>query len=220
MGIWTWGKKNTKVEINDTAVERQFQMLVRNNRVPILTLDEKWHALFPDYKKTPEIKQLERKVNKLLQSQGKYVNKQKELQKLKKKLMNNIISNMEEESGEEEVLRQRKQDKNQRMIQEINDEIQYSEDLLNQIPDELNYANRELLLESLRVWYRRIHENTRQIDELGAWIKSTKEELKLRIIQKQDMEEENQELYKYMHSMLGPSIMEYLDRRQESSDKE
>ena len=71
----------------------EFNSIIKNKKLPILTLDARWHALFPDEKKNVRIKLLEQKVNKLLKTQGKLVNDIKDMKKLKKSLVSDIVKN-------------------------------------------------------------------------------------------------------------------------------
>ena len=60
-----------------------FNSIVKNKKLPILTLDSRWHELFPDEKKTHRIRDLEQKLIKLLKTQGKLVNEIKDMKNLK-----------------------------------------------------------------------------------------------------------------------------------------
>ena len=62
------------------------------------------------------------------------------------------------------------------------------------------------------VCYKELTENTIVIEELDAWINAAREELKNRILAKQDREMRNTELYKYMHNLLGAKVVEIFDK--------
>ena len=64
-------------------------------QLPILTLDERYHVLFPEKDKTDEIRECEKKLNDLLKRQGQINNDLKEVHKIKDKLMQSIIDNVE-----------------------------------------------------------------------------------------------------------------------------
>ena len=137
-----WKKKEENSEYNEV------RRMVRSTRIPILTLDNRWHELFPDYKKTNRIKELERQLNELLKKQGKMTDDRKEMKKLKQKLMEEIISNMSEEGGEIGRFKQKKQEKSQKMILDINDKLEQCEEELDEIPDRIKRVNEELLIVS------------------------------------------------------------------------
>ncbi len=200
-----WKKKEENSEYNEV------RRMVRSTRIPILTLDNKWHELFPDYKKTNRIKELERQLNELLKKQGKMTDDRKEMKKLKQKLMEEIISNMSEEGGEIGRLKQKKQEKSQKMILDINDKLEQYEEELDEIPNKIKRVNEELLIESIRIWHTEMEHNREEIEALNNWILDAREKLKANILRKQDMETQNSAMYSYMHNLLGAKLMEQVD---------
>ena len=50
------------------------------------------------------------------------------------------------------------------------------------------------------------------IEQAEAEITALREQLKNTILHKQDMEMRNTEVYKYMHNLLGPDVVEIFDR--------
>ena len=202
-----WKKKEVPAEDNE------LRRVIRNSNVPILILDSRWHELFPEFRKTNRIKELERVINELLKKQGKISEDRKEMKKLKQRLMEEIISNMSEDGGEVGRLKQKKQEKSQKMILEINQKLEESEEELDSIPGKIKRANEELLLESLRIWKEEMDANSEQIEAIEAWILNAREKLKENILRKQDMETRNTEMYSYMHDLLGARLMEQVDLR-------
>lgn len=188
-----------------------FQEAYKNKNIPILTLDNRWHELFPDFQKTSTIKSLENKVNELLKSQGKMVNDIKEMKKLKSTLINEIVANMESEDSDEGRLKTKKVEKSQKMILDINEKIKLAEDNLVNIPYKIKSTNEELLEESMRLCYERIKHNKEESDRIAQWIAKVRNELKERILIKQDMDMDISTIYTYMHDLLGPEVMEYFD---------
>lgn len=201
-----WRKKEEEPDINESI-----KSMISQCNIPILTLDERWHGLFPDYKKTQKIRDLEKKLNNLVKRQGRLNDDKKEMKKLKHRLMEEIISNMGEGVGSAGALKQKKQDKSQKLIREINVKLAQSEDEVNLIPFKIKQANEELLTESLKIWYRELDSNKEQIQALTEWITDAREKLKVNILRKQDMEMENNSIYSYMHTLLGAGVMEALD---------
>lgn len=191
-----------------------FKVVLQNKRIPILTLDEKWHELFPDYDKPPHIRELEKELNDLMKTQGQKVNDIKEMKALKKKLMEDIVKNMDVANGEVKGLKVKKQMKNQQLIQEINEKLRESDDNLVDIPYLIKEKNEQLLLESMKVCYERLKHNRSEIDKYNDWIIKVREELKNRILVKQDMEMKNTAIYAYMHDMLGAEVLELLDNQE------
>ena len=76
-------------------------------------------------------------------------------------------------------------------------------------------AKNALIFESVRVCYDKIDKNKSDIDRLTQWIDETRIKLKERILIKQEKVTKNQEIYTYLHAMLGAKVMEAFD---ENSD--
>ena len=106
----------------------------------------------------------------------------------------------------------KKQDANQKMIDELNQKTVEAQELQQRLPTQIQTANKELLVAGMDVCYKELTENTAIIEELDAWINAAREELKNRILAKQDKEMRNTELYKYMHNLLGANVVEIFDK--------
>ena len=151
--------------------DKEFLEALESRKVPILVLDQKWHRLFALSGKTSEIKQLEEKLNQLLEQQGKLNNDLKELKKTKNRLMKSIVVNMEGTHEENEGdISSRKLDEDKRLIDEVNVKMEEIEDELIELPRNINSANQELMLESMRYCYERLRQNSKEADEITAWI--------------------------------------------------
>ncbi|MBO5278969.1 MAG: hypothetical protein J6B06_05740 [Lachnospiraceae bacterium] len=185
--------------------------LLRKKRLQILTLDERWHRLFTEEDKTERLKKLEAEVNKLLKRQGQVNTDLKDVKKVKARLMQNIMDNMEGTMGESERTREKRLDKSQKLIREANEKIAQLELQAEEVPERLEESNRELLEESVSLCYERIDRNKEEIDELAEWIEETRTELKRRLVRKQEIEDENSMIYSNLHDMLGPELLEYFD---------
>ena len=196
------------------SVDFNLSKIIRRNPIPLLTLDERWHNLFPEEMKTQKIKELEHRLNELVKSQGQIGSDIGDLKKLKKKLMDEVIANMGESTGFSEKLKLKKQDKIQKLILDINEKLEKAEDTLESRPDDIKQANADLLLECMHVWYEKLDENNKQIEEINIWVEAIRDKLKDKLLVKQDKEMENNAIYSYMHTLLGPKVMEQLDASQ------
>lgn len=185
--------------------------ILRKQRVSILTLDERWHRLFTEEEKTERLKKLEIEVNNLLKRQGKTNTDLQDVKKVKARLMQNIMDNMEGTVGESEKAREKRLSKTQKLIREANEKIEKLEIEAEEVPEKLAEANRELLLESVAICYERISRNKAEIEEMADWISQIRTELKRKLVRKQEMEEENTLIYSNLHDMLGPELTEYFD---------
>ena len=192
--------------------KEDFEAALKDKKVPILVLDQKWHRLFAIHGKTEEIKQVESQLNSLLAEQGKLNNELKELKKVKKQLMDNIVENMDDAAmGENDKLRTKKLEEDKRLIDDINNKIDEKEDTLLDIPKQINDVNRELMLLSMDYFYGKLRVNQEQAKEIEDWINQVRIDLKKNIIRKQNREINNKEIYSYLHDIFGHDVIELFD---------
>lgn len=183
--------------------------------IPILTLDERWYHLINEKNKTDEIAYWEKQVNELLKKQGRINNDIKDIKKLKKQLINDVVENMED--GDSSRQKQKRMSQNQRLIQESNDKIASLEDELLEVPRELARANEKLLTETLKACYDRMNANTEDIEVLDKWINATRVKLKKNILIKQDKETVNNNMYSLIHDIIGAENCSAVDRINEGN---
>lgn len=200
------------------TIEEVKKNIVHKN-VPIVILDERWHQLFPEKDKTPEIKRLEKNLGELLKRQGQITNDLKSLKKIKADLMKEIIDNSETDTISESK-REKLMARNQKLVLEAKDKIEELEQEEVEIPRKIREANVALVVEGVDVCYKRIHQNYKDIQLLGKWINEMRVELKKKVLIKQDKEIKNNEIYSYMHDVLGPEVMELFDNKEETGKKE
>ena len=197
-----------------------YSAVLKEKKIPILTLDNKWHRLFTQTNPDSSILHLEEELNELLKKQGKAVNESKDIKRLKKKLMQEIVENAEStsEGNDEEALR--KVENNKRLINECNERLEAYEDQLMELPREIDRVNRELMLKTMAICYDMLKSNKDEIEETSKWVATVRVELKKKLVRKQEMEQMNQELYSYMHDIFGAEIMEVFDLKNENNECE
>ncbi len=191
--------------------KQKYKFPTINKKVPLLTLDHRWHELFPKNNKPKSIQDLENKLNKKLAEQGKLNTNLREYTLLKKKMMSEIVEQMEEAFDNENDTAMQKLSSNKQYINDINERIESFEEKLEDIPDIISELNMQLLNMSMQECYHRIQNNKRSLDELEHWIIETREKLKNKIVDKDEIEEKNQKMYSYMHNLLGHEIIEQFD---------
>ena len=192
--------------------EQEFLEALSDKEVPILVLDQKWHRLFAIHGKTDAIKSLEQEENHLLMKQGQLNTRLKELKKVKSKLMNHIVDNMdtEEKTGDEDQ-RHKEMDKDARLLDEVKEEMTKCEDELLELPKSIQETNRKLMLVSMEYCYEKLRTNKEEAEEIAGWITDIRVQLKKNIIKKQNREINNREIYSYMHDIFGHSILDLFD---------
>ncbi len=185
--------QNKKKKSEEMELEEKYIEALRRKRVPLLTLDPRWHQLFPDHLKTKKLAKLEKNLNKLIKKQGQTNNDIKEYEKARKVIMDNILQNMTDGHELDSPIREKKQDANQKMLEELKEKIREAEELQDRLPDEIKEANEELLFESMRICYETLITNTRGIEEEETWIQTVRAALTEHILHKQEMEIRNTE---------------------------
>ena len=192
--------------------EQEFLEALSDKEVPILVLDQKWHRLFAIHGKTDAIKSLEQEENRLLMKQGQLNTRLKELKKVKSKLMNHIVDNMdtEEKTGDEDQ-RHKEMDQDARLLDEVKEEMTKCEDELLELPKSIQETNRKLMLVSREYCYAKLRTNKEEAEEIAGRITDIRVQLKKNIIKKQNREINNREIYAYMHDIFGHSILDLFD---------
>ena len=190
--------------------ENPFVTAITGKKLPILTLDHKWHQLFTQVNVTPEIKEGEEKLNELLKRQGKINTETKEIKKIKSRLMDEIVAMMDEQDSPATI---KKSEENKRLIEECNDKLaEYSDEMLD-LPREIDRVNKELMLATMEVCYRDIKSNAVELEEITQWINHMRIELKKNVVRKEEMQRRNNDLYVYMHDIFGADVIELFDMK-------
>ncbi|MGN0426376.1 MAG: hypothetical protein ACI4F0_01125 [Agathobacter sp.] len=198
--------------------ELDFASALKGKKVPILTLDQKWHRLFAIHGKPEEVKGLESELNELLKRQGKLNNDLKDLKKKKNLLMDNIVQNMEGSTEEaSNSSKARKLEEDRQKIDEINALTESYEDELLELPNKIKATNELLMIKSMDYFYGIIRVNKEESEEIDRWITQVRIDLKKNIIRKQNRDINNKEMYAYLHDVLGPEVIDMFDRRYEES---
>lgn len=192
-------KKNTTENI---PVEE----LLKGKKIPILVLDQRWHKLFPGGEKPAEIQALEKELNELLKEQGKRVNTIKGLKTGKKKLMDAIVSGMNEENSD------KKKEKQQKLLLETKERIETESERLLDLPYEIKNVNERLLVTGIRYCYDKWKNRSEELADLSDEIDIMREQLKAKVAYKVDLEESLDSTYSLMHDLLGREVMNLFDK--------
>ena len=189
------------------AEKRDFKAAIQNTKVPILVLDQKWHQLFLVNGKPNDIAEKEKELDELIQREAHIKKDIKDYKKVKQNLMDEIVAGMEER-GEEHV--QAVADK-KRLIDEANEKIDALEDELLDLPNRTKEVNDELMDMTANYCYEYFRVNTEKINEITAWIKQVRHDLKVNVVKKQNREINTRQMYSYMHDVFGPQVTNIFD---------
>ena len=95
-----------------------------------------------------------------------------------------------------------------RLINECNERLDSHQDELLDLSRAIYDADYKLMLETMKVCYESLHENTAYIKTMDEWVSKVRIELKKNIIRLQEAEMENYNLYSYMHQIFGPEVID------------
>ena len=202
-----------------SRTEEVFQPALIGKKIPILVLDNKWHKLFTQAEYSSEIKGMEKEMNNLLKRQGKVNTESKEIKKLKKKLMDEIVV-LADEMGQHPTKKQEKDmADHKRLINDCNEKLEAYEEEMVELPRQINQLNNKMMLVTMEVCYKRIQQNTTELEAIEEWIGNIRRELKKKVIRKQEKEAMNRQLYSYMHDIFGADVIELFDMTYNPEEK-
>lgn len=197
------------------ASQEKYTAALSGKKLPIVTLDHKWHQLFSRVEKTEYIAEKEKELNILLKRQGKVNTETKDIRRLKKKLMEEIVELMENN----DAASVKKIEENKRLINECNEKIEsYQEESID-LPKRIQEINHELMVETMEACYNILRFNEEQIETIAEWIAEVRVELKKNVVRKQEMEIANQDIYNFMHNILGADVIEIFDMKYNPSNR-
>jgi len=192
-----------------SRVEEKYRPAIAGKKLPIVTIDHKWHQLFARVEKTRAISEKEKELNELLRAQGKCNSDLKSVRKIKKKLMDEIVGLMDKQDAESDS----KVEENRRLINECNDKIKAYQDESLDFGPRIEKANAELMIETMKICYENMRLNEHHISSISKWIADVRVELKKNVVRKQEMEIVNQEIYSYMHDIFGADVIDIFDMK-------
>lgn len=188
-----------------------FRQALDGKKIPVLTLDNNWHRLFTQVEHTPEIQAVEEQLNGLIKRQGKANTESKDIVRLKRKLLDEIMTLADRIDSRNSRKYEKEMSEHQRLVGECNDKLNGYRQEIAELPDEIEKVNERLMLITMRECYERLQRNTAEIDAIDAWITEIRKELKKKTVRKKEKENMNFQLYSYMHDLFGADVMELFD---------
>ena len=188
-----------------------FRQALDGKKIPVLTLDNNWHRLFTQVEHTPEIQAVEEQLNELIKRQGKANTESKDIVRLKRKLLDEIMTLADRIDSRNSRKYEKEMSEHQRLVGECNDKLNGYRQEIAELPDEIEKVNERLMLITMRECYERLQRNTAEIDAIDAWITEIRKELKKKTVRKKEKENMNFQLYSYMHDLFGADVMELFD---------
>ncbi|MDE6739097.1 MAG: hypothetical protein K2K07_08380, partial [Lachnospiraceae bacterium] len=190
-----------------------FEPALSGKKIPILTLDNKWHKLFTQKEYSTEIKRMESEMNKLLKRQAKVNEESREIKKLKKAKMDEIVVLADEMGKAPSKKLEKKMEECRETVTACNEKIEACEEEMLELPRQINRLNHKLMLATMEVCYHKLQKNTKELEEIDEWINGIRRELKKKVVRKQEKEAMNHLLYSYMHDIFGADVIEIFDMK-------
>lgn len=191
--------------------DEEFRRALSGRKLPPLTLDHQWHQLIESTGAEKKVRTLAAEQTELLKQQAGVANDLKKLKKLKKRLMSEVVTLAETGCDGKDKKAEKKLDEHKALIEECNRKIDECEDLLIELPGEMDEVNRKLMLKTMEISYDLLKKNGQEIEVITDWINTVREELKEKLVRKQEMEETSQNIYTYMHNVFGPEVIDVFD---------
>lgn len=192
--------------------EANFKDSITGKEIPVLTLDNKWYRLLDEVGRE-NVKPIETQLNEVLKRQGKVNSETKEIKKIKKRLMEEIVSLADEGSEMDRAEAEKKIAENKRLVEECNQKLdEYQEEIID-LPLRINELNKQLMILTMEHCYETMQDNTDDIEELDSWLTQVRIDLKKNLIRKQEKEAKNHEIYSYMHDLFGAEVVDLFDLR-------
>lgn len=190
--------------------QEAFRAALRGKNIPILTLDNKWYRLL-DERTRALVKGMEDQLNELLKRQGKLNTETSDIHKLKKKLISEIVPLVSEADQTGDKSLEKKIDQNKRLVEECNQRMEEYKDELRELPHEIDRVNFQLMMATMDYCYDTMQGNSEEIEQIDAWVREVRIELKKRLVRRQEMEQQNFEIYSYMHDVFGADVVNVFD---------
>ena len=147
-----------------------YMSALEGKSIPILTLDNKWHQLFTQTEMTPEIEELADRLNKLVEKDAGIRTQTKNIKKLKKKMLGEIVPLRDQANKSGSAAIEKEISERTRLIGECNDKLANQQDELLDLSREIYDVDYKLMIETMKVCYETLHDNTDEIKALDEWI--------------------------------------------------
>lgn len=186
--------------------------VLRRSRIPLLHKDKIWISLFgkSDDKEINEIKD---RLIELLQEEKKLKSILNKYKKDKTKYMKLILRTSESVNRDKNKDDIKFLDEYKERLITINEELDDIEFKLDVIPDEIRSANYALLNVTIKKGYIELREREEKLSGANEELNEVRERLKELIEIKVENEEWINEIYTFMHRLLGSDIIDVLDKK-------
>ncbi|MDK2918517.1 MAG: hypothetical protein PWQ37_1250 [Candidatus Petromonas sp.] len=186
--------------------------IIKKNKIPILIKDREWQKLFQD-NLTKSMEKLTQQLEELIAEEKECMNDLRKARKKKKILMEKILKLSNEVNTNDDKVAIVKLEQAKNMILEINDKIDELQFKLETLPNEIKNINFKLLKETVTKAYDDIKEGKNRISCLDKEIQRLRKILGNMWEEKFTTEKKVNNLYLYLHGILGHRETDKLDKK-------
>ena len=109
-------------------------------------------------------------------------------------------------------------EQHKKLVNECNEKLDGYQDEMKELPGRIEKLNRKLMLKTMECCYDTMRENETEIEKTNEWVKEIRKELKIRLVKKQALEQQNQRIYAYMHDVFGADVVDIFDMQNRPSE--
>lgn len=187
------------------------EKIIKKNKIPILIKDNGWQNLFGE-NKTKEMGKLSGKLEELIHEEKEAMRELKRVHKEKKILMNKVLKLSDEANSNNNTAALTELENTKNRILHVNDDIDELQFRLEMLPKEIYDVNLELLKKTISISYEDISEGRGRVSYLDIEIQKIRKILGAMWEEKFTKEKRINDLYLYLHGILGHEVIDRLDR--------
>lgn len=209
-----FNRKNKEMSLIEDEHLETLKMSLYTKELPVVILDNSWHKI----KKLIADKEFlssEEKLMALLKERGELTNKIKSLLKRKTSLLNKIldISNKLNNSGNSNnPILEQEITKSRNLLLQVNDLLEKCNTDSARVEKEFLECNFTLVEDTVAKSYVIMKDYIENISQLDEEIEEHKKLVSVKSEEKRKLEVKQQELYNYLHKIVGRDNIEKLDK--------
>lgn len=194
------------------------EKILRQLKVPTLSLDEKWLEIISPLM-NDELRLLIARQSALIEEEKTAGHQLVELKRQKRSTLSQILS-LSEQLQKNDAEAEGQAERLKALLELINDEIDKIQFKVETAPADIKKLNAELLEESIPLGYDRLLKDHERIRELDQKIQQLRSELLMLNEEKFVLEDQSSAMGQYLHSLLGKELSDELDARYMKSSEE
>lgn len=190
-----------------------FKEYIDIKKLPLLILDSTWIRMFPEERKSEEIKKSERRLRAMICEQGQLYNDNKQLYINKKALLSRMLSFSDDVRANPTSANKRLLDQMQKKVGEINNKMDKISKRLEELPKEIEEENNRLFQICLKNSYNTMNKNLKEANKITPTIEYLREQLSIETEKKKKLEENYRLSTDFLEHYIGHSGITMLNKK-------